>query len=357
MKVTVPSLAKLNLDLRVLSKRPDGFHELRTIFQTISLGDRLSIEFDFAKRTQIDLTSSIDIADNLVVRSAKLLLEHLNVKAWVRFSLLKRIPMGAGLGGGSSNAASVLLALPALAGKSVPQPELVRLAESLGSDVPFFLYGGTALGIGKGTELYPLPDQPGHAALVIATGIHVSTADAYRTLGRDASNPLTSEAQSLMLGRGSQATLGLQRSEIAKQSRERWRAIILEFQTGAWALAAHPLDQIPVKNDFENVVFGQHPELARVVRKLKRLGARPALMTGSGSAIFGVFPSESEALAAASHFPIGTAHSVRFVTRRRYQVVMAPGACQRRENRCPPLNRLEPCSPTSKCSAAQPTAP
>ncbi|HEX4166925.1 MAG TPA: 4-(cytidine 5'-diphospho)-2-C-methyl-D-erythritol kinase [Bryobacteraceae bacterium] len=297
MKVTVPSLAKLNLDLRVLAKRSDGFHELRTIFQTISLGDRLTIDFDFAKRTQIDLSSSIDIPDNLVVRSAKLLLEHLKMKAWVRFSLLKRIPMGAGLGGGSSNAASVLLALPALAGKHVAMLELVRLAESLGSDVPFFLYGGTALGIGRGTELYPLPDLPPHPALVVATGVHVSTAEAYRTLGRDVTDALTSQAES---------------------------PILREFQTSAWALAAHRLsrlrqDQIPLRNDFEEAVFGRHPELVRVARKLKRLGAKPALMTGSGSAIFGLFAAHSEAAAAASRFPLGTAFPVRFVTRRRYR--------------------------------------
>jgi len=95
VKVTVPSLAKLNLDLRVLHKRPDSFHELRTVYQTISLGDKLSIEFEKQKRTQIDLTSSIEIRDNLVVRAANLVLEHLKIKAWVRFSLAKRIPMGA----------------------------------------------------------------------------------------------------------------------------------------------------------------------------------------------------------------------------------------------------------------------
>ena len=142
------------------AKRPDGYHELRTIFQTISLKDRLSVEYKIAKRTQIDVTSSIDIEDNLVVRSAKMVLDHLKLTAWVRFLIHKRIPMGAGLGGGSSNAAAVLIALPALAGKPISFPDLVRLAESLGSDVPFFLHGGTALGLGRGTELYPLPDLP-----------------------------------------------------------------------------------------------------------------------------------------------------------------------------------------------------
>ena len=294
MTVTVPSLAKLNLDLRVLHRRPDSFHELRTVFQTISLGDHLSIDFKIAKRTQIDLSSSMEIEDNLVVRSAKLALDHLKINALVRFSLVKRIPMGAGLGGGSSNAASVLLTLPALAGKLLPGTELVRLAESLGSDVPFFLFGGTALGIGRGTELYPLPDQPAATALVVATGVHVSTADAYRTLGRDVTNPLTSQPDSLILG---------------------------EFQTAAWALTDQRLEQIPLKNDFEDAVFGLHPELARVRRKLIRLGAKPALMTGSGSALFGIFPNQSEALAAASHFPTGTAFPVRFVTRQRYRAM------------------------------------
>jgi len=290
--VTVPSLAKLNLDLRVLHKRADSFHELRTIFQTISLKDTLTIEFDFAKRTQIDLSSSIEIEDNLVVRSAKLVLDHLKVKAWVRFALSKRIPMGAGLGGGSSNAAAVLIALPALAGKEISAADRVRLAESLGSDVPFFLFGGTAAGFGRGTEVYPLPDQPNRPALVVATGIHVSTAEAYRALGRNVSNALTSQAESF---------------------------ILREFQTIAWTLDDSGLDQFPLKNDFENPVFGMHGELSAVVRKLRRLGARPAQMTGSGSAVFGVFRTAAEASAAASRFSAGSAFPVRFVSRQQYR--------------------------------------
>ncbi len=292
MRVTVPSLAKLNLDLRVLHKRPDGFHELRTIFQTISLKDTLAIEFDFAKRTQIDLSSSIDIEDNLVVRSAKLVLDHLRIKARVRFALFKRIPMGAGLGGGSSNAAAVLIALPALAGKRIPAAERVRLAESLGSDVPFFLHGGTAIGFGRGTELYPVPDQPARPALVVSTGVHVSTAEAYRGLQRDVTGSLTSQAESF---------------------------ILREFQTIAWTLDDSSLDHFPLKNDFEEAVFGMHRELSAVARKLRRFGAKPAQMTGSGSAIFGIFGTAAEAQAAALKFRAGTAFPVRFVSRRQYR--------------------------------------
>jgi 4-diphosphocytidyl-2-C-methyl-D-erythritol kinase len=289
VQVTVPCFAKLNLDLRVLHKRPDDYHELRTIFQTISLKDSLQLEYQPAKRTQINVSSSIEIEDHVVVRSATVVLGHLKRTAWVRFVINKQIPLGAGLGGGSSDAAAVLVALPALAGKHIPFPDLVRLAESLGSDVPFFLQGGTALGVGRGSEVYPLPDLPPAIALVVSTGIHVSTADAYRALNRTA---LTSSAES---------------------------PILREFQTIAWNLAGSSLDQLPLKNDFEEAVFGIHKQLGAQVRKLRNLGAKPALMTGSGSALFGVFKDIASARAAASQFPAGSAYLVRFVSRRQYR--------------------------------------
>jgi 4-diphosphocytidyl-2-C-methyl-D-erythritol kinase len=285
--VVVPSFAKLNLDLRVLHKRPDGYHELRTIFQAIDLKDSIEIGFARRKRTQIHLASSIDIPDNLVVRATKLVLDHLRVTGEIRLALTKRIPMGAGLGGGSSNAAAILLALPAVIGKTVPYRELLFLAESLGSDVPFFLRGGTAVGIGRGTELYPLPDLPAHSALVLTTGIHVSTALAYQGLNRT----LTQDRQSPILG---------------------------EFQTVAWEFHPASLSELPLTNDFEESVFKAHPRLAKLARNLSRLGARPARMTGSGSALFGIFPTVAAAKAAAANFPAGSAYPVRFVPRQQY---------------------------------------
>ncbi len=293
MRVTVPSFAKLNLDLRVLSKRADGYHELRTIFQTVSLHDSLRIDFAPAKRTKIELHSSIEIADNLVVRAARLALEHLRMNAEIRFALEKHIPMGAGMGGGSSNAAATLMAIPALAGKRIPFAQLSALAESLGSDVPFFLHGGTALGLGRGTELYPLPDLAQHHALVVSTGIHVSTAEAYKALRRSVTNALTSEAQS---------------------------PILREFQAIAWLLDVVRLQDLAVKNDFEPVVFQIHPELAALVRKLRKLGAKPAMMTGSGSAVFGVFESGLAARRAAKAFGASSiTYLVRFMNRRQYR--------------------------------------
>ncbi len=296
MHVTVPSFAKLNLDLRVLAKRPDGYHELRTIFQSISLSDVLEIGFEPSKRTSVQIDSSVDIADNLVVRAAHLILDALKLRAAVNFKLVKKIPMGAGLGGGSSNAAAVLLALPALARKTVPTAQLIQLAETLGSDVPFFLLGGTAMALGRGTELYPLPDLPSHHGLVVSTGVHVSTAHAYQSLNfsvpTDVTNALTSLATS---------------------------PILREFQAMVWGVENFRLTELPLKNDFQEAVFKTHPELAAVARKLRKWGAKPALMTGSGSAIFGIFPSSLSVRAAAAAFPAGQATPVRFLTRSQYQ--------------------------------------
>ncbi len=299
-RVTVPSLAKLNLDLRILYKRPDGYHELRTIFQTVSLRDTLTIDFEPARRTRIELNSSVDIPDNLALRAAQLITDQLKIRAQIRIALNKEVPMGAGLGGGSSNAAAVLIALAALAGKRTPLPELVWLGGQLGSDVPFFFHGGTALGLGRGTELYPLPDQPPRPALIVSTGVHVSTAEAYRALGRkgqDEKDPPVTNALTL-----------------ARKS-----LILEEFQIIAWNLNQPDFHRLLFTNDFEKPVFETHRNLATLARKLRRLGAQPALMTGSGSAIFGVFRTARELKTAAEQFPSETAFPVTFVSRRQYR--------------------------------------
>ncbi len=183
VRLKVRSLAKINLDLRVLNKRSDGFHELRTIFQTVSLADTIEIEYQ-PGRTRVDINSNLNIPDNLIVGAAHSVLKATGATGRVGFVLKKRIPLGGGLGGGSSNAAAVLLALPWLLRKWVPFEKLMELAAELGSDVPFFLMGGTAVGLGRGTELYPLPDIQNLPALLISPGIHVSTPDAYLELRR-----------------------------------------------------------------------------------------------------------------------------------------------------------------------------
>jgi 4-diphosphocytidyl-2-C-methyl-D-erythritol kinase len=283
-RVRVRALAKLNLDLRVLGKRPDGYHELRTIFQTISLADTLEIAFTPGRKTAIQLEDSLAIPDNLVARAAAMVLEATRATGSVAMRLVKRIPMGAGLGGGSSDAAAVLLALPVLTGRPLDLQKRAELGQQLGSDVPFFLLGGTAVGIGRGTELFPLPDGPAQNGLVVATGVHVNTAQAYR----DLSPRLTSEAQENK---------------------------IFSFQSQVWGRSVG----LPPRNDFEEVVFQHHPSLAAIKKRLLRAGASVALMTGSGSALFGLFPDRNGISVALQSWGASEAFPVSLVTRSRYR--------------------------------------
>jgi 4-diphosphocytidyl-2-C-methyl-D-erythritol kinase len=258
VRLKVRSLAKINLDLRVLNKRADGYHELRTIFQTVSLDDTIEMEYQ-PGRTHIDINSNFNIPDNLVVRAAHSVLESTGRTGRLGFVLQKRIPLGGGLGGGSSNAAAVLLALPWLLRKWVRFEKLMELAAELGSDVPFFLMGGTAVGLGRGTELYPLPDILSLPAILITPGIHVSTPDAYGELDRQLTGAPPSH-------------------------------IINDFQGVAQRIAGgSPAEKWEPANDFESVVFRQHPQLKSIKGRLLRGGARPALMSGSGSTLFGIF--------------------------------------------------------------------
>jgi 4-diphosphocytidyl-2-C-methyl-D-erythritol kinase len=276
-QVRLKSLAKVNLDLRVLHKRPDGYHELRTVFQTISLADTLEIEFEKARRTELTIDDPLAIPDNLVLRAARVVLEAMRMHARVHFRLTKRIPMGGGLGGGSSNAASVLLALPVLSnraggGRAIPFERLQELALGLGSDVPFFLLGGTALGLGRGEELYPLPDLSPEPLLVVSSGLHVSTAEAYRSLNRGSAEGDHASPSSLTF-------TGSSRSIVTFQ------AFVGALAMGRSAKAASPLGA----NDFEAAVFRQYPQLKTLAAKLRKLGAAGVRMTGSGSAVFAIF--------------------------------------------------------------------
>ncbi len=290
-KARLKAFAKLNLGLRVLYKRPDGYHELRTIFQTISLADQITVSFEPARKTQIEIDGAPEIEDNLVTRAAALVLGQIRVHGRVQFHLEKAIPMGAGLGGGSSDAAAVLLALPVLAGRPLAPERARAIALELGSDVPFFLHGGTALGMGRGEELYPLPECRPSRVLVIAPEIHSSTVQAYR----DLSPRLTIESLQNKL-------LSFQQ-EVWQGGRE------------ATASAGRPA----VANDFEEVVFARHPELKRVRDRLRRTGARRAGMTGSGSAIFGVFDDSVSLERARIMFRRERAFSVSFVSRTQYR--------------------------------------
>jgi 4-diphosphocytidyl-2-C-methyl-D-erythritol kinase len=214
-------------------------------------------------------------------------MEAMRVTGRVEMRLRKRIPMGAGLGGGSSDAAAVLLALPVLAGREVDLPKLCDMAGQLGSDVPFFLLGGRAVGIGRGSELFPLSDEPARPGLLVVPGVHVSTAEAYRRL----SPRLTSESQ---------------------QNK------IFSFQSYTWDRGGRE----PARNDFEAVVFEQHRGLASLKKRLIGAGASLAMMTGSGSAVFGLFRTREEvalALDSLGSLGKGKAYRISLVGRQRYR--------------------------------------
>jgi 4-diphosphocytidyl-2-C-methyl-D-erythritol kinase len=292
--LTVHPLAKINLGLHVLYRRPDDFHELRTVFQTASLADRIELEYRRSATRGVELTCNVAElagAENLAARAALALLEETGSRGEVRLRLEKRIPASAGLGGGSSDAAAVLRALGYVL-RPRPDPAVLhRVAASLGSDVPFFLAGGRALGIGRGAEIYPLPDLPVRWLVIVAPGIPISTAEAYRRL----SPGLTSGSWEAKI--------------------DRFCSSVCEHGWGDF--------RAELENDFEAVVFRMHPELERLKARLLRLGARPALLCGSGSALFGMFADRRQALRARESLALdnGQCFVVKTVSRAAYEAL------------------------------------
>jgi 4-diphosphocytidyl-2-C-methyl-D-erythritol kinase len=292
-EVRIPAFAKINLRLELLGKRPDGFHELRTIFQSISLKDELRLKSTRTPTIDIQVKgdeslSNEPVEKNLVYRAVEALRSELRLRGGVAMELRKSIPAGRGLGGGSSDAAAALLGYLRLVEKQLPRERLFALAASLGADVPFFLEGGRALGIGKGDEIYPLPEVPKrHLLLVSPKTIHVRTPDAYRWLN---ASQLTNCAADPRIHR---------------------------FCALAWSLQGSPL-----LNDFEEAVFQQHPRLAEIKRDLLQNGATEALLAGSGSAVFAIFPSPAKARRAAVGFPLDQTFVCETVSRDSYRRLM-----------------------------------
>jgi 4-diphosphocytidyl-2-C-methyl-D-erythritol kinase len=253
--IHIRSYAKINWTLDVLFRREDGYHELRTIYQTISLYDRLRVSaLDSAIEITCDDPRVPCDETNLAHKAASLLREATSQTKGARIEIEKRIPVAAGLGGGSSNAAAALLALKRLWQVEIAYADMVKIAMRLGSDVPFFLTGGTALGVGRGEEVYPLEEVEVAHLLIVNPGFAVSTADAYAKLSR------------------------LTRVEAAR---------IIPFTL----IAAKGIRELPLaaSNDFEEVVSAAYPKIAELKRRLVALGAQNASMTGSGATVFGVF--------------------------------------------------------------------
>jgi 4-diphosphocytidyl-2-C-methyl-D-erythritol kinase len=287
--VQVPAYAKVNLCLDVVGTRSDGYHELRTIFQTISLRDRLLLEWSENAGIELRIAGNATLAgeprhDNLVYRALDELRRELKLRRGLRAVLTKQIPVGRGLGGGSSDAAAALVALLRLAGTRVEAARLFEIASRLGADVPFFLRGGRALGVGRGDEIYPLPDGARLSLLVVSpSDIAVPTRDAYQWLARR----LTKRPDPTKL----------------------WRFCALCWNPQVDALS----------NDFEVAVFPRYSRLAAIKRELFRQGAAEASLAGSGSAVFGIFRNPAKARRAAQAFPKDQVFVCSTVSRAEYR--------------------------------------
>ena len=275
------AFAKINLELRVRGRRSDGFHEVITVLQTVDLSDEIHV----SPADVFRFSSTEPPADesNLVVRAVRLYEARAGRPVRLHLDLRKRVPAGAGLGGGSSDAAVTLIGLDRYYGTRIPGADMNRMLGELGSDVPFFQIGGRVLAIGRGNELFPLPDQtqPGCFVLVCPK-IHVNTAEAYSWLTE------TPESNTIL---GFCAyfvpELGSSRSEGHAQL-----------------------------NDFEGPLFRRFPELAGVRGKLIGAGARSAGVSGSGSTLFGEFASEQGARAAAGRLGEDFGHEIDVIVSR-----------------------------------------
>lgn len=253
--MTLQAFAKVNLGLQVLGRRPDGYHEIRSVLQTVSLADRLEIGLGGPGiALEVDDPALPSGSENLVFRAAERLLAHLPAPPGLKLRLIKKIPAGAGLGGGSSDAAAALVGIDHLLGLGTPASVLLAHAAALGSDVPFFLTGGTALATGTGTDIAPLPEPPGRELLIVHPGEPLSTRLVYAQI----EEPLT-------LARKPASIPGFER---------------IPVDIASWVRSG---------NDLEPHAVRLCPAIGKIRSLLEGAGAEVAAMTGSGAAVFGVF--------------------------------------------------------------------
>ncbi|MGA8011352.1 MAG: 4-(cytidine 5'-diphospho)-2-C-methyl-D-erythritol kinase [Candidatus Acidiferrales bacterium] len=292
--VRLKAFAKVNLCLHVLGRRPDNYHELRTIFQTISLHDTLSL----SRTRQPGIILETDDAalptgpENLVYRAIDAIACEIGFRGGIRARLEKRIPVARGLGGGSSDAAAALIGMLRLTKRTLPLERMMEIAAGLGADVPFFLFGGRALAVNRGDEIYPLDDGPKRTIVVISPkDIGVSTKDAYQWLSAEL-------------------------TRLSKPNR------IWEFCALCWSRPE------TVSNDFEGPVFSRHPRLREIRDGLLKRGAANAALAGSGSAVFGVYRNPARARRAARAFPEDSVFVVETLSREKYGRAMGVGAAR-----------------------------
>jgi len=282
------SCAKINLHLQVVGRRADGYHELRTVFQTIDLHDRMGIELGGdAVELEVRRGDVPSGEGNLAVRAAMRYLERWAPGRGVRLWLEKRIPIGGGLGGGSSNAATVLLALQELLGSPAAPQELWSLARELGADVPYFLIGGTALGVGRGDEVLPIRELESTELWIVTPPIQVSTAEIFHSV-----QELTGEAMASSI-------LALARSRVEGSVR---------------------LENVVGFNDLAPIVLTRFAAIGEVYNLLLEAGAAPVGVSGTGASLFARFDNEVLGVRAMATLPVDV-HRVQSQTLSRAEFV------------------------------------
>jgi 4-diphosphocytidyl-2-C-methyl-D-erythritol kinase len=324
MPTRVRSFCKINLGLAVGPSRPDGFHALSTVYQTLQLYDFVTVTAAHAANTTIHVTSNHrgvprseagSAERNTAWRIVQKTLDRLKITANVHIHIEKTLPIQGGMGAGSANAVAATLGLERELGVALSGPARLEVAAEVGSDVPLFLLGGTVLGLNRGEEVYPLPDSPPLHCVVALPDIGVSTALAFQQLDVE---QLTSGAAVDKLKQLSRAlasvwsTTGVESGPSGIAFMDRTGLIPGDLPSGRASqerdvsgdLAENPLLALVrtgIENDFEEVVFSQHPSLRSTKRDLmgsSRESAFYAALSGSGSALFGLYKSQTDALAA-----------------------------------------------------------
>jgi 4-diphosphocytidyl-2-C-methyl-D-erythritol kinase len=295
MPISVRSFAKINLGLRIGALREDGFHELLTVYQTIGLHDVIRVSLERGSGIEIRCADPRVPKDssNTCYRIVERAMQALDVRGHIVIDIEKRLPVQGGLGGASANAVAALLGLERVVKKALPAEERLRIAAEVGSDLPLFLVGGTVLGLGRGERVYPLEDLPAMTCVVVTPEVGVSTPHAFarwdrRTAGRAETSKLTMTGASDRMGElGRELSAWLSKSYSGAPSRR--------------GRAENPLLELVragIKNDFEEVVFPEYPELSEGKSALECAGAKYASLSGSGSTLYGLFASKDAAHAA-----------------------------------------------------------
>ncbi len=294
MTIAVRSFAKINLGLYIGAARADGFHSLHTVYQTIALHDVIRVRVGRGRGIEIvceDARVPLD-SSNTCWRMAERVMSELGSTGRVRIEIEKRLPVQGGLGAASSNAVATMIGLEQALRKKLTGAARLRIAAEVGSDLPLFVVGGTVLGVGRGEEVYPLPDLPAVAVVVVTPEVGVSTPQAFADWDELMSTQqLTQPPASDRL-----FEVGCVLSA--------W--LIGNPNTGASAKGGSragnllsDLVRTGIENDFEKVVFSQYPELRDMKGALERAGSRYASLSGSGSTLYGLFRSAAEAAKAA----------------------------------------------------------